>query len=50
VTEPHLDEWIERALMDAGVLDEGNGWLGGGRTTPPVTLSIRIERQPDTDS
>lgn len=41
---PHLDEWVERALVDAGVLQEGDGWTGGGRTTEPVTLKLTIER------
>ncbi|MGH3994556.1 MAG: hypothetical protein ACRDSN_19115 [Pseudonocardiaceae bacterium] len=43
---PHLDEWLERALVDAGVLREGDGWTGGGRTTEPVTLRLTIERSP----
>lgn len=41
---PHLDEWVEQALVDAGVLQEGDGWTGGGRTTEPVTLRLTIER------
>ena len=42
--QPHLDEWIEQALHDAGVLGDEDAWLGGGRTTTPVTLTSRIER------
>jgi hypothetical protein len=45
---PHVDEWIEQALHDAGVLGDGDGWLGSGRSTPPVTLTIRVTR-PDTN-
>jgi len=43
---PHLDEWVEQALVDAGVLREGDAWTGGGRTTEPVKLTLRIERSP----
>jgi len=41
---PHVDEWIEKALHDAGVLGDDDAWLRGGRTTAPVTLIIHIER------
>lgn len=40
---PHVDEWIEKELHDVGVLGDDDAWLGGGRTTAPVTLTIRIE-------
>jgi hypothetical protein len=38
---PDLEEWIERALRDAGVLS-GDEWHSG-RVTAPVELRLRIE-------
>jgi hypothetical protein len=40
---PHLDEWLERALLHAGVLRDGDEWTGGGRTTEPLTITVTIE-------
>jgi hypothetical protein len=40
----HVDEWVERALVDAGVLLPGDEWLGSGRVADEVTLTLRVER------
>jgi hypothetical protein len=43
-TGVHVDEWVERALVEAGVLRPGDEWLGGGRVADEVTLTFRVER------
>lgn len=41
---PHIDEWLERALVEADLLDNEGMWTGGGRTTESVTLTLKIAR------
>ncbi len=33
--QPHVEQWVEQALRDAGLLTEPDTWAAGGRTTEP---------------